>query len=154
MSSSGSSTIHPLSNPYPQTYYRAPSKRASSQPSRRTPQPPSKQRQQRATPPVRRSPPTTPRYAPSTSSSGSTRRPSSVTTSVPSIPDEKKRSPLTPAVLRSIFASSRTPLEERSISRVAFFRFVGFVLSCLGISVYAARSRGIRGTTGLGLSML
>ncbi|KAG8728908.1 hypothetical protein FRC12_021408, partial [Ceratobasidium sp. 428] len=150
-----SSTIHPLSNPYPQTY-RSPSKRTSSQPSRRPPQPPSKQRQQRATPPVRRqSPPTTPRYAPSTASSGSTvRRPPSVVAPVSPVSDEKKRSPVTPAVLRSIFASSRTPLEERSISRVAFFRFVGFVLSCLGISVYAARSRGIRGTTGLGLSML
>lgn len=32
--------------------------------------------------------------------------------------------PVTPTVLRSIFASSRTPLEERSISRVAFFRRV------------------------------
>ncbi|KAF8605357.1 hypothetical protein BDV93DRAFT_521682 [Ceratobasidium sp. AG-I] len=141
MSSSGSSTIHPLSNPYPQSY-RSTSKRTSSQPSRRPPQtPPSKQRPPRTTPPVRSSPPTTPRYAP----------PTSLPVAPP--PDDK-RSPVTPAVLRSIFASSRTALEERSISRVAFFRFVGFVISCLGISVYAARSRGIKATTGLGLSML
>jgi hypothetical protein len=41
-------------------------------------------------------------------------------------PDEKKQSriPVTPAVLRAIFASSRTPGEERSMSRVAFFRCV------------------------------
>ena len=38
-------------------------------------------------------------------------------------PDSTSRIPVTPAVLRSIFASSRTPHEERSISRVAFFRF-------------------------------
>ncbi|KAG9075166.1 hypothetical protein FS749_013190 [Ceratobasidium sp. UAMH 11750] len=118
MSSSGSSTIHPLSNPYPQTY-RSPSKRTSSQPSRRAPQPPpTKQRQPRTTPSVRHSSPTTPRYAPSTASSGSTQRPAPVSP----VLDEKKQSPVTPAVLRSIFASSRTPLEERSISRVAFFR--------------------------------
>ncbi|KAK0468192.1 uncharacterized protein EV420DRAFT_1635448 [Desarmillaria tabescens] len=34
----------------------------------------------------------------------------------------KRRIPVTPALLRSIFASSRTPNEERSISRIAFFR--------------------------------
>ncbi|KAK0191114.1 hypothetical protein F5146DRAFT_1047134 [Armillaria mellea] len=34
----------------------------------------------------------------------------------------KPRIPVTPALLRSIFASSRTPNEERSISRIAFFR--------------------------------
>ena len=32
------------------------------------------------------------------------------------------RIPVTPAVLRSIFASSRSAMEERSISRIAFFR--------------------------------
>jgi len=32
--------------------------------------------------------------------------------------------PVTPAVLRSIFASSRSPGEERSLSRIAFFRSV------------------------------
>ncbi|RPD80794.1 hypothetical protein L226DRAFT_565631 [Lentinus tigrinus ALCF2SS1-7] len=35
----------------------------------------------------------------------------------------RSRIPVTPAVLRSIFASSRTALEERSLSRVAFFRY-------------------------------
>ncbi|KAI0080818.1 hypothetical protein K474DRAFT_100059 [Panus rudis PR-1116 ss-1] len=50
----------------------------------------------------------------------------------------------TPAVLRSIFASSRSVLEERSLSRVAFFRFAGFILSCLAISLAAARGRGIK----------
>ncbi|KAJ1309001.1 hypothetical protein OPQ81_004683 [Rhizoctonia solani] len=54
----------------------------------------------------------------------------------------------------SIFASARTANEERSISRIAFFRFIGFIISCLGISAYAARGRGIRAATGLGLSML
>ncbi|KAF8592176.1 hypothetical protein K439DRAFT_1400950 [Ramaria rubella] len=57
--------------------------------------------------------------------------------------DPDRKIPVTPAVLRSIFASSRTPLEERSISRVAFFRFAGFLLSCLGISLAATRWRGI-----------
>lgn len=37
-------------------------------------------------------------------------------------PASSSRIPVTPAVLRSIFASSRTILEERSLSRVAFFR--------------------------------
>ncbi|PAV21374.1 transmembrane [Pyrrhoderma noxium] len=54
------------------------------------------------------------------------------------------RIPVTPAVLRSIFASSRTAMEERSISRIAFFRFAGFVLSCIGISLIAWRGRGIK----------
>lgn len=36
----------------------------------------------------------------------------------------KGRIPITPAVLRDIFASSRTLIEERTISRVAFFRYV------------------------------
>ncbi|PVG00011.1 hypothetical protein CPB86DRAFT_702248 [Serendipita vermifera] len=63
-----------------------------------------------------------------------------------------RRIPVTPAVLRSIFASSRTIMEERSISRVAFFRFAGFVLSCIMISVTAARNRG-RPAVGL-LAML
>ena len=40
----------------------------------------------------------------------------------PVSPDSQSKIPVTPTVLRSIFASSRTPLEERSISRVAFFR--------------------------------
>ncbi|CCA70670.1 hypothetical protein PIIN_11855 [Serendipita indica DSM 11827] len=53
-----------------------------------------------------------------------------------------RRIPVTPGVLRSIFASSRTVMEERSISRVAFFRFAGFILSCVMMSVAAARNRG------------
>ncbi|KAF8476501.1 hypothetical protein JB92DRAFT_2769955 [Gautieria morchelliformis] len=67
------------------------------------------------------------------------------TRSISPVPrDSPSKIPVTPAVLRSIFASSRTPLEERSISRVAFFRFAGFLLSCLGISLAAARWRGIK----------
>ncbi|KAF5388011.1 hypothetical protein D9615_000546 [Tricholomella constricta] len=58
--------------------------------------------------------------------------------------DSTSRIPVTPAVLRSIFASSRTPHEERSISRIAFFRFAGFLLSCVGISLAASRGRGIK----------
>lgn len=75
--------------------------------------------------------------------------------------DSTSRIPVTPAVLRSIFASSRTPHEERSISRVAFFRytlifhirmashqhlnrFTGFLLSCIVIGLAAARGRGIK----------
>ncbi|KII90660.1 hypothetical protein PLICRDRAFT_39241 [Plicaturopsis crispa FD-325 SS-3] len=62
----------------------------------------------------------------------------------PQPPADPSRIPVTPAVLRSIFASSRSPFEERSISRVAFFRFTGFLLSCLGISLVAWRGRGIK----------
>ncbi|KAI0776136.1 hypothetical protein BD413DRAFT_602619 [Trametes elegans] len=67
-------------------------------------------------------------------------------TAAPPSPPSPSRSriPVTPAVLRSIFASSRTVLEERSLSRVAFFRFTGFLLSCLVISFAAARGRGIK----------
>ncbi|KAF9055503.1 hypothetical protein BDZ89DRAFT_937653, partial [Hymenopellis radicata] len=54
------------------------------------------------------------------------------------------RIPITPVLLRSIFASSRTPNEERSISRIAFFRFTGFILSCMFISWAAARGRGFK----------
>ncbi|PPQ65966.1 hypothetical protein CVT26_010728 [Gymnopilus dilepis] len=64
-------------------------------------------------------------------------------------PDSNRRIPVTPAVLRSIFASSRSPHEERSISRIAFFRFVGFLISCIGISFAAARNRGVRNTATL-----
>ncbi|EDR12315.1 uncharacterized protein LACBIDRAFT_311601 [Laccaria bicolor S238N-H82] len=63
--------------------------------------------------------------------------------------DSASRIPVTPAVLRSIFASSRSPHEERSISRVAFFRFAGFLLSCIAISMVAARNRGIRNSAAL-----
>ncbi|KAF9268137.1 hypothetical protein L218DRAFT_892901 [Marasmius fiardii PR-910] len=64
-------------------------------------------------------------------------------------PPSNSRIPVTPALLRSIFASSRTPLEERSISRAAFFRFTGFCLSCIVISFVAARNRGIRSSAAL-----
>ncbi|KAF8309347.1 hypothetical protein DL93DRAFT_2141509 [Clavulina sp. PMI_390] len=66
--------------------------------------------------------------------------------------EPSKRVPITPAVLRDIFASSRTLIEERAVSRVAFFRrdrFAGFLLSCLGISLAAARGRPV---PGLGLN--
>ncbi|KAI6105844.1 hypothetical protein F5141DRAFT_1126379, partial [Pisolithus sp. B1] len=71
-----------------------------------------------------------PPYSPSTTSTPTTLRPSTSTSSSrhphpqPLDPLEDpapRRFPVTPAVLRSIFASSRTPYEERSISRVAFF---------------------------------
>ncbi|KAG8759451.1 hypothetical protein FRC14_005932 [Serendipita sp. 396] len=62
-----------------------------------------------------------------------------------------RRIPVTPAVLRSIFASSRTIMEERSISRVAFFRFAGFLISCIFISVAAARNRGRPAAAMLGM---
>ncbi|KAF8076558.1 hypothetical protein FPV67DRAFT_422132 [Lyophyllum atratum] len=82
----------------------------------------------------------------SSTSTTSTRtaRPSHPTPNQQSLSDSTSRIPVTPAVLRSIFASSRTPHEERSISRVAFFRFAGFLLSCVGISLAAARGRGIK----------
>ncbi|TFK55528.1 hypothetical protein OE88DRAFT_1610777, partial [Heliocybe sulcata] len=59
-------------------------------------------------------------------------------------PNPSRRFPVTPGVLRSIFASSRTIFEERSISRVAFFRFTGFLISCLAISLAASRGRSIK----------
>ncbi|KZP03162.1 hypothetical protein FIBSPDRAFT_806252 [Athelia psychrophila] len=64
-------------------------------------------------------------------------------------PTPTSRIPVTPAVLRSIFSSSRTPNEERSISRVAFFRFTGFLLSCVAISLAAARGRGYKSSAAL-----
>ncbi|OJA13800.1 hypothetical protein AZE42_00478 [Rhizopogon vesiculosus] len=67
----------------------------------------------------------------------------------PPPPNPSSRFPVTPAVLRSIFTSSRTPHEERSISRVAFFRFTGFLLSCVCISFAAARGRGMKGSASL-----
>ncbi|GLB33966.1 putative family of unknown function (DUF5310) [Lyophyllum shimeji] len=75
--------------------------------------------------------------------SNRTARPTHIAPNQPSS-DSTSRIPVTPAVLRSIFASSRTPHEERSISRIAFFRFAGFLLSCVGISLAAARGRGIK----------
>ncbi|KAI0004940.1 hypothetical protein BJV74DRAFT_971089 [Russula compacta] len=59
-------------------------------------------------------------------------------------PRNTSRIPVTPAVLRGIFASSRSPGEERSLSRIAFFRFSGFIISCLAISLMANQGRGIR----------
>ncbi|KAI6003711.1 hypothetical protein EDD15DRAFT_2155683 [Pisolithus albus] len=95
-----------------------------------------------------------PPYSPSTTSTPTTLRPSTSTSRHPHpqplTPMEDpapRRFPVTPAVLRSIFASSRTPYEERSISRVAFFRFAGFLLSCAAISFAAARGR--KGLVGL-----
>ncbi|KAI6034401.1 hypothetical protein BKA83DRAFT_4189423 [Pisolithus microcarpus] len=93
-------------------------------------------------------------YSPSTTSTPTTLRPSTSTSHhsqpqplAPSEDPAPRRFPVTPAVLRSIFASSRTPYEERSISRVAFFRFAGFLLSCAAISFAAARGR--KGLVGL-----
>ncbi|KAI0304178.1 hypothetical protein BC826DRAFT_903032 [Russula brevipes] len=62
----------------------------------------------------------------------------------PISPSNASRMPVTPAVLRAIFASSRSPGEERSLSRIAFFRFSGFIISCLAISLMANQGRGIR----------
>ncbi|KAF9534702.1 hypothetical protein CPB83DRAFT_210752 [Crepidotus variabilis] len=67
----------------------------------------------------------------------------------PVIESTNSRIPVTPAVLRSIFASSRSPNEERSISRIAFFRFAGWLISCIGISFAAARNRGLKNTASL-----
>ncbi|KZV79500.1 hypothetical protein EXIGLDRAFT_622053 [Exidia glandulosa HHB12029] len=79
--------------------------------------------------------------------------PSSSDSSSDSTPSSRSRIPVTPAVLRSIFASSRSAMEERSISRTAFFRFSGFLLSCLAISLVAARNRGLRtGASLLGMA--
>ncbi|ESK94417.1 hypothetical protein Moror_8075 [Moniliophthora roreri MCA 2997] len=83
----------------------------------------------------------------SSASTSSTAKPAPSTPQV--APPEKSRIPVTPALLRSIFASSRTPLEERSISRAAFFRFAGFIFSCLAISLAATRNRGIRSSAAL-----
>lgn len=49
--------------------------------------------------------------------------PSALAPRSPSPDKPSSRIPVTPAVLRNIFASSRTILEERSLSRVAFFRY-------------------------------
>ncbi|KAF6762098.1 hypothetical protein DFP72DRAFT_1061379 [Ephemerocybe angulata] len=87
----------------------------------------------------------------STASTTSTARPTRLPTQ-DSQGETKRRVPVTPAVLRSIFASSRSPHEERSISRIAFFRFAGFLLSVVGISFAAARNRGFAsGATLLGV---
>ncbi|BGP13362.1 hypothetical protein JCM10213v2_001281 [Rhodosporidiobolus nylandii] len=41
--------------------------------------------------------------------------------------------------LRNIFASFRSPLEEREYSRTAFFKFLGFVLVTMSFSLVAAK---------------
>ncbi|KAF9646966.1 hypothetical protein BDM02DRAFT_3098908 [Thelephora ganbajun] len=83
--------------------------------------------------------------------------------SQPSPGQSSSRIPVTPAVLRGIFASSRTVLEERSISRAAFFRqvppvpsgekplvrFSAFLVSCLAISLFAARGRVLKNSVAL-----
>ena len=43
--------------------------------------------------------------------------------------------------LRRIFSSFRTPEEERQISREAFFKFVGFVVSCIAITMLSNKNR-------------
>lgn len=40
--------------------------------------------------------------------------------------------------LRRIFSSSRTPLEERAVSRKAFFRFITFLASCATIALVSS----------------
>jgi hypothetical protein len=121
----------------------------------------------------------TPRFRPPSqnmaSSSSGTPRPTlrrapgsdagTTTTTGSTVNGEKRQRAVTPAVLRSIFASSRTVLEERSISRLAFFRYVargdakaqtftltcssnrftGFVLSCVIIGFIGARNSGRTG---------
>ncbi|KAI0268340.1 hypothetical protein BC834DRAFT_868973 [Gloeopeniophorella convolvens] len=78
----------------------------------------------------------------------------STSAGTPPSPRNASRIPVTPAVLRAIFASSRSPGEERSLSRIAFFRFSGFVISCLAISLMANQGRGIRtGAALLGVGM-
>ncbi|RKP06689.1 hypothetical protein THASP1DRAFT_7216, partial [Thamnocephalis sphaerospora] len=42
---------------------------------------------------------------------------------------------------RRIYASFRTPEEERRISREAFFKCVGFVVACVAITWLASRQR-------------
>ncbi|KLO14567.1 hypothetical protein SCHPADRAFT_826222 [Schizopora paradoxa] len=86
-------------------------------------------------------------YSTASSSSDGERRSYANIPLSPPVPDG--RIPVTPAVLRSIFASSRTEKEERSISRKAFFRFAGFILSCIGISLAASRSRAMKTSAAL-----
>ncbi|KAI8339903.1 hypothetical protein BC941DRAFT_418873 [Chlamydoabsidia padenii] len=42
--------------------------------------------------------------------------------------------------LWKIYSSFRTPEEERQYSRSAFFKFSGYILSCIVITVLASRS--------------
>ncbi|KAK1229533.1 hypothetical protein PQX77_007421 [Marasmius sp. AFHP31] len=82
----------------------------------------------------------------SSSSTTSTAKPSHAPAQPPPPPASNSRIPVTPALLRSIFASSRTPLEERSISRAAFFRSALVRFSKLFV---AARNRGIKSSAAL-----
>ena len=66
--------------------------------------------------------PTTTRRSPGSYSGTETPRAGSVAGGPHGGGEPSKRVPITPAVLRDIFASSRTLIEERTISRVAFFR--------------------------------
>ncbi|KAM0749850.1 hypothetical protein T439DRAFT_357370 [Meredithblackwellia eburnea MCA 4105] len=43
--------------------------------------------------------------------------------------------------LRHIFASFRSPIEERDYSRLAFFKFLAFLLVSTGMSLVATRGR-------------
>ncbi|KAI9015796.1 hypothetical protein CLU79DRAFT_764742 [Phycomyces nitens] len=38
-----------------------------------------------------------------------------------------------------IYSSFRTPEEERQFSRAAFFKFSGYILSCIAMTVLASR---------------
>ncbi|ORX62641.1 hypothetical protein DM01DRAFT_1330769 [Hesseltinella vesiculosa] len=42
--------------------------------------------------------------------------------------------------LWKIYASFRSPEEERQYSRSAFFKFTGYMLSCIVITILASRS--------------
>ncbi|KAI9467980.1 MAG: hypothetical protein EXX96DRAFT_585590 [Benjaminiella poitrasii] len=44
--------------------------------------------------------------------------------------------------LWKIYSSFRTPEEERQFSRSAFFKFSGFILSCIAMTVFASRYNG------------
>ncbi|RKP23281.1 hypothetical protein SYNPS1DRAFT_17507 [Syncephalis pseudoplumigaleata] len=44
---------------------------------------------------------------------------------------------------RRIYASFRTPEEERRISREAFFKCVGFVVACVAITWVASKQRAL-----------
>jgi hypothetical protein len=53
-------------------------------------------------------------------------------------------SPLYGSLLKVVspkFSTNRTPDQERHFSRLAFFRFTAFTLSCAIIAVLATRSR-------------
>ncbi|KAI8332181.1 hypothetical protein EDC96DRAFT_526758 [Choanephora cucurbitarum] len=41
--------------------------------------------------------------------------------------------------LWKIYSSFRTPEEERQFSRSAFFKFGGYILSCIAMAVFASK---------------